>query len=60
VGDEFRVYSSSVDVFNGSHFPKGSGLSLDAIFAKRPRPVKSIADTREKIGQGKRQQLVDF
>ena len=52
VGAEFPVYAPSVDVFSGSHLPKGSGLDLERMFEGRPRHGKEIANTREKIGQG--------
>ena len=52
VGAEFPVYAPSVDVFSGSHLPKGSGLDLERIFEVRPRHGKDVANTREKIGQG--------
>ena len=54
MGAEFPVYAPSVDVFSGSHLPKGSGLDLERMFeVNRPRHGgKDVANTREKIGQG--------
>ena len=53
VGAEFPVYAPSVDVFSGSHLPKGSGLDLERMFEVRPRHGgNDVASTREKIGQG--------
>ena len=54
MGAEFPVYAASVDVFSGSHLPKGSGLDLERMFEVRPRggQGKDVANTREKIGQG--------
>ena len=56
MGAEFPVYAASVDVFSGSHLPKGSGLDLERMFEARPRHGygKDVANTREKIGQGAR------
>ena len=31
MGAEFPVYAPSVDVFSGSHLPKGSGLDLETV-----------------------------
>ena len=59
MGAEFPVYASSVDVFSGSHLPKGSGLDLERMFEVRPvtprmhsNGGRDVANTREKIGQG--------
>ena len=53
VGAEFPVFEPSVDVFSGSHLPKGSGLDLERMFEGRRHGYgKDVANTREKIGQG--------